>query len=228
MKLLQSLKKAYVGKTKSIFVGVCLCFLMTLCSLAATAGEYRYSYFRNLSITDGLSENNVRCIIQDHNGFMWFGTKDGLNRYDGVNFKKFQSRQEGDFDFSYITHLCEDRDGLIWVGSDSGVGYYNPETEQVKELDALTKDNIAIKGAVSEIVEDEKGLLWLLVDNQGVFSYDKHKNELKYYNLGSAVQRTNFVSIVFDRNGKVWLASFGSGLWYSDDNLKTIHKGNYI
>ena len=224
MKLLQSLKKAYVGKTKSIFVGVCLCFLMALCSLAATAGEYRYSYFRNLSITDGLSENNVRCIIQDHNGFMWFGTKDGLNRYDGVNFKKFQSRQEGDFDFSYITHLCEDRDGLIWVGSDSGVGYYNPETEQVKELDALTKDNIAIKGAVSEIVEDEKGLLWLLVDNQGVFSYDKHKNELKYYNLGSAVQRTNFVSIVFDRNGKVWLASFGSGLWYSDDNLKTIHK----
>ena len=129
MKLLQSLKKAYVGKTKSIFVGVCLCFLMALCSLAATAGEYRYSYFRNLSITDGLSENNVRCIIQDHNGFMWFGTKDGLNRYDGVNFKKFQSRQEGDFDFSYITHLCEDRDGLIWVGSDSGVGYYNPETE---------------------------------------------------------------------------------------------------
>lgn len=164
MKLLQYLKKAYVGKTKSIFVGVCLCFLMTLCSFAATAGEYRYSYFRNLSISDGLSENNVRCIIQDRNGFMWFGTKDGLNRYDGVNFKKFQSRQEGDFDFSYITHLCEDRDGLIWVGSDSGVGYYNPETEQVKELDALTKDKIAIKGAVSEIVEDEKGLLWLLVE----------------------------------------------------------------
>lgn len=200
--------------------------LLLLSCMISEAVESQHTYFRHLSISDGLTENNVRCIIQDRNGFMWFGTKDGLNRYDGVNVKHFRNGKEGGFDFSYITNLCEDRDGVIWIGSDSGVGYYDPETECVTVLNALTKDKIAIKGAVTDIVEDEKGTIWLLAGMQGIFGYNKHTKELRYYNipLNEENRRVSFNSIVFEKSGKVWLSSFGGGLWYSDNDLKTFHK----
>ena len=213
-------------RSQSLKLRVGAVLLLLLAAAAAYAVESRHTYFRHLSISDGLSENNVRCIIQDRNGFMWFGTKDGLNRYDGVNFKRFQNGNGSDFDFSYITNLCEDRDGLIWIGSDSGVGYYDPETERVTPLNVLTKDKVAIKGSVTDIVEDSKGMIWLLVGRQGIFGYNKATRELRYYNIpvDEATRTVSFNSIVFDKSGRVWLCSFGGGLWYSDNDLKTFHR----
>jgi ligand-binding sensor domain-containing protein len=78
--------------------------------------------FRHLTIADGLSQNAVSAILQDTRGFMWFGTKDGLNRYDGYNFLVFR---HDPFDpttisDSDVTALFEDRDGRLWVGTRSG------------------------------------------------------------------------------------------------------------
>ena len=79
--------------------------------------------FKNLSIRNGLSQNTVNAILQDRKGFMWLGTKDGLNRYDGLSFRKFKhdAANPRSIGNSFITSLYEDFNGNIWVGTDAGV-----------------------------------------------------------------------------------------------------------
>lgn len=77
-------------------------------------------YFKNLSVQNGLSQNTVNAILQDKQGFMWFGTKDGLNRYDGLSFRQFKhdGRSQRSIGNNFITALYEDAEGNIWVGTD--------------------------------------------------------------------------------------------------------------
>ncbi|MBO6238427.1 MAG: histidine kinase, partial [Bacteroidales bacterium] len=68
-------------------------------------------YFKTLNVQSGLSQNTVNAILQDRQGYMWFGTKDGLNRYDGIRFRIFKHSPEGTgLSSNFITALCEDAD----------------------------------------------------------------------------------------------------------------------
>src|SRR5882724_12218589 len=80
-----------------------------------------------LGIEQGLSNNAVRCIYQDHKGFMWFGTYDGLNRYDGHDFKVFRNRFNDSTSLinNWIYTINEDHNNNLWVGTRNGVSVYN-------------------------------------------------------------------------------------------------------
>ncbi|GAA0553002.1 hybrid sensor histidine kinase/response regulator [Chitinophaga japonensis] len=82
----------------------------------------------HLGIEQGLSNNTVRCIYQDHDGFMWFGTYDGLNRYDGYGFKVFRSKRSDTNSLvnNIITAITEDRHHFLWIGTRQGLSRYNP------------------------------------------------------------------------------------------------------
>ena len=101
-----------------------------LCICCGLAGE-RGIKFQRLSIADGLSSNSVLSILQDRKGFMWFGTQDGLNKYDGYEFKVYYHREDDPHsvgDDIQLT-LLEDRKGCIWVGGfQSGLSRLDPET----------------------------------------------------------------------------------------------------
>ncbi len=73
--------------------------------------------FQTMDIRNGLSQNTVYQILQDRKGFMWFGTKDGLNRYDGLSFRIYKKENSG-LGKNFITALYEDRRGNIWIGTD--------------------------------------------------------------------------------------------------------------
>ena len=83
-----------------------------------------------LGIEQGLSNNSVRCIYQDHNNFMWFGTYDGLSRYDGYEFKVFRSKinDSNSLPHNYIYAINEDQQNNLWVGTGQGIGIYNSLT----------------------------------------------------------------------------------------------------
>ena len=83
-------------------------------------------YFKSLSSQNGLSQNTVSAILQDSKGFMWFGTKDGLDRYDGVSFRhfKYDRTNPRSLGNNFVTSLYEDVEGNIWVGTDVGVYIY--------------------------------------------------------------------------------------------------------
>ena len=81
----------------------------------------------HLGIQQGLSNNSVQCIYQDHNGLMWFGTYDGLNSYDGYGFRVFRNtiNDTGSIPHNYIYTIHEDKNNNLWVGTGQGVAIYN-------------------------------------------------------------------------------------------------------
>src|ERR1700748_1392090 len=84
--------------------------------------------FKHLGYEQGLSNTSVECILQDHRGYMWFGTRDGLNRYDGHEIKIFRNVQtdSGSISDNYITFLYEDSTQRLWIGTLNGLNSYDP------------------------------------------------------------------------------------------------------
>ena len=106
-------------KTKNILYAIIGLLLSTFWT--ESTAQKTYYYFRTLDIKDGLSHNTVNTILQDRQGFMWFGTKDGLNLYDGLVFRTFQ-KENSSLGNNFITALHEDAEGNIWVGTDAEIG----------------------------------------------------------------------------------------------------------
>ena len=105
-----------------------------LCApLQAQSSDHRKNVrFEHISLEDGLSQAFVACTLQDRDGFMWFGTQEGLNRYDGYTFKVFSYDPEDPNSLSnnFVKAIYQDRDGMIWVGTDGGgLNLYDPLTE---------------------------------------------------------------------------------------------------
>lgn len=94
-------------------------------------------YFDRIDIKDGLSQNTVSEIIQDSRGFIWFGTKDGLNRYDGSHFKVFRHVPylKSGLGNNNIRCLIEDAHNNIWVGTNSGLYVYDAEYDRFSEVE---------------------------------------------------------------------------------------------
>src|SRR4051794_34799380 len=95
------------------------CFLLLFLqvfSFVATAQKQSLK-FEHLDINDGLSQNNVKCILQDSRGFMWFGTRDGLNKYDGYKFTVYKNdiQDSNSISNNFISEIVEDAGGIIWI-----------------------------------------------------------------------------------------------------------------
>lgn len=200
---------------------VLACFFITIFCQAQSVEEHYY--FKNLSIRNGLSQNTVNAILQDRKGFMWFGTKDGLNRYDGLSFRKFKhdAANPRSIGNSFITSLYEDFNGNIWVGTDAGVYIYYPEKEAFEEFDCQSLEKTRIERSVSMIAGDKQGRVWIAVEAQGMFCYDARQKLLRNYPLSEI--SSNIKCFTFDSGGTLWLGFYGDGLYYSKDNLATVH-----
>ncbi len=169
-----------------------------------------YFNFRHYEVENGLPSNTVRSLTQDSRGFMWFGTENGLSRFDGYSFKNFRP-VPGDttsLGNSYIYALFEDSQHTLWVGTDDGVYIYNSEREQFSFFSDSTEKGVVIKSHINSIQEDCDHNLWFSSLTQGVFFYHREKNMLYNYvhdlndpnSLGSDI----ILSLYIDRQGVVW------------------------
>jgi len=136
--------------------------------LLVLAGTYLYSQspdiqFEHLTIKEGLSHNTVYCIAQDHQGFMWFGTKDGLNRYDGRNFKIFQHDPSDSNSLvnNLINTIFVDSKGDLWVSTDDGLNLYDREHEHFHRFYNRQTPYPKEANMVNAFYEDRFGNLWL-------------------------------------------------------------------
>ena len=111
-------------------------FILLLCALQAAASPY---YFKSMDAREGLSQNTVNAIVEDGGGFMWFGTKDGLNRYDGSGFRIFRHdpSDESGLCNNFIRALVEDANGDLWIGTDNGLDVYVQDRLSGTGLDLL-------------------------------------------------------------------------------------------
>ena len=178
---------------KSIFAIIAL--VVPLMFSAASADFW----FRRFSVENGLSSNSVRAIVQDKYGFLWFGSDDGLNRYDGITMKQYKLNPQGANE--YISSLYDTSD-KIWVGIDEGVYTYDYETETFTPFDIVTSRQVGIKTTVSHITEDKDGNLWFSTVGQGIFKYNVAKQYLEQYEFRGA--NGSMASVLVDSENQIW------------------------
>lgn len=162
---------------KTLFV--ILFFIMGMVSIATPQAPY---YFKHYNINSGLSQNTVMSILQDSKGFIWIGTKNGLNRFDGHNFKIYRRGDSlNDLANSMIYCLNEASNKIIWIGTDKGISLYDPSTENFSNFDIRTKEQINVDGCIYKILSDSRNRIWILSSN-GLFLYEENKKILRCLN----------------------------------------------
>jgi len=182
--------------------------------------EARNLRFEHLSLEKGLSQSHVNCILQDRHGFLWLGTQDGLNRYDGYRFRVFKhdARDPGSLANNTVWALLEDRDGTLWVGTDGGgLARWDPAAEAFVHHRHDRANPRSLSGdRVRAIVETRDGALWVGTDGQGLSRLDRQTGTFTRYGARSgdpnrlSSDRLRF--LMEDRDGALWIATDGGGL----------------
>jgi signal transduction histidine kinase/ligand-binding sensor domain-containing protein/DNA-binding response OmpR family regulator len=175
-----------------------------------------------LGIEQGLSNNAVRCIFQDHFGFMWFGTYDGLNRYDGYGFKVFRNRFNDPTSLvnNWITAITEDKDFNLWIGTRQGISVYNPllsDLATVQYFPYQQNKSIPLTSQILSMAIDKEGQLFVGSEHQGFFIRDKQAYTLRQLPLDTnGTTRYSVGAIEVDQKERVWLFVDSYGLCMYD------------
>lgn len=194
--------------------------LLYFSSVGAQTRDVSGYYFSHIDGRNGLSHNHVKSVIQDSRGFMWFGTRKGLNRYDGTSVRLFNCHdKKANKGNQVISALYEDKEGNLWVGTDNGIYIYNPVQDTFTFFSVETADGRQITDQwIEDIVSDREGNVWVVAPNLGVFRYHADKKELTHYTLLENPDKSKDFPqcICIDTEGKVWIGTNGAGIFLYD------------
>ena len=183
-----------------------------------------------LGIENGLSNNAVTTIFQDHYGFMWFGTYDGLNRYNGYEFKVFRNQLHDPASLIHnrIVSITEDTQNRIWIGTKMGLSIYDPIKSVFSGLNYQPSDNPEIKKidfTINDLETDHKGNIYIATAGKGLLLYKKgEKNavQLEVKTQSAAVGNTHIQSVKIDGQQRVWAFIQGWGLYLLDKKTNSL------
>ncbi|ACZ61278.1 histidine kinase CheY-like domain protein [Dehalococcoides mccartyi VS] len=191
-----------------VFIAVICLIVLPICSNPVKAQEF--TRFEHISIDDGLSQSSVTAIIQDREGFIWFGTRDGLNRFDGYTMYTFSSNPEDPraLSDSYINCIFEDSRGIIWIGTLSGgLNKFDKMTETFSTFRHSEGDNQTLANdSVRMIREDPAGFLWLATPN-GLDRFNPQSGTFEHFNLQNGLSNNSVWSILITEEGTVWIGT---------------------
>ena len=174
---------------------------------SSSFGQYTHVKFRRFGMGNGLSQSNVTCIMQDSRGFLWFGTQDGLNRYDSYNFTVFRNDpvDSNNLANDYIKGLGEARDGFFWVATwGGGLCRFDPFRGQFSSFNAGIPDNF-----IGTVALDNQENVWVGTENHGAFVV--HPKEGKAFPV-KGLEDNYITNILVDRDQDVWFATRDGGL----------------
>ncbi len=230
-----------------MYLKIKILFIIIL-EAALISAQVRDIQFEHLTVEDGLSSNTIFSIIQDSRGFLWIGTYDGLNRYDGYEFKVYKNVPEDSTSISdnMIRALHEDKYGDIWIGCGWGGGLnkYFRETEKfVRYLHDPGNPSSISSNNIYAICSDKSGNLWIGTDGGGLDYLDLGTEQFQNYksdhNNPYNLSSNTLAALHVDKNGILWVGTYSSGLNKFDPQTKqfTLYKtsddpsgisGNYI
>lgn len=209
-----------------VYIVFSLFSLMTLMgAVDASARQVGQYNFRHIDSSDGLSANNVKCIVQDSLGFMWFGTKNGLNRYDGSILRVYECFDEKrGVGNNNIGSLYEDENSIIWIGTDRGIYQYDPHYDSITFADRATPDGEVPNNWVQTIVGDRKGSVWALLPDQGLFHYKGGMLKRFKFADKSKFKKVYPTDVCVGRDGNVWVSIAGDGIYLYNPDADTFKR----
>ncbi len=181
-------------------------YILLLLIVPCLACEAQPYYFKHYQVENGLSNNTVYCSLQDSHGFLWLGTKDGLNRFDGYSFKTFRhdGKDPKSLANNFVHVLSLDAKGNVWVGTDKGVDCYNVADESFMHMPLGRTE------AVRSIAHDLKGNTWIIAA-EALVKFDADGKVFKL-NKHQYLDATSLMC----RNGAIWLSTAGGLLFLLD------------
>ncbi|WP_299459426.1 two-component regulator propeller domain-containing protein [uncultured Microscilla sp.] len=140
--------------------------------------------FARLTPKDGLSQNTINCVLQDKRGVLWFGTADGLSKYEGYQLRTYKTElgNQNSLSNNYVLCLYEDSAGYIWIGTyGGGLNKFDPNTEEFTRYQHRKADSTSItSNDVRSIYEDDQGMFWLSMYRGGVDMFDPKTEKFKF------------------------------------------------
>lgn len=199
-------------------------FVATICTFLvagqASSGGWVPVRFDHLGLEQGLSQSTVTCMLKDSRGFLWVGTEDGLNRYDGYSFKVFKPRpgDPASLSSAQVWSLCESRDGSLWVGTYNGLNRFDRTTETFTCYRHDPSDPTTLSSdLVRAVIEDRRGNLWVGTKD-GL-------NRIEMAAAGGRITRFRHdpadpgsladsyaETLLVDRSGALWVGTYAGGL----------------
>ncbi len=177
--------------------------------------QFRFSH---LDIEDGLSQNSVQCIHQDRQGFMWFGTSDGLNRYDGNTFVilRRDPHDANGLSGNNVQAILEDQEGILWIGTQAGLTRFDPVRMQFVRFTHDSEDSTSLShNNVQSVYEDREGVIWVGTD-EGLNRFDRTSGTFLSYVYDpenpASLSGNDVNRILEDRSGTLWIGTFGGGV----------------
>lgn len=203
--------------------GLCLLCLVVMASTI----EAKQFHFSHLSIDDGLSHNDITSIIQDKDGFMWFATRDGLNRFDGKKIKTYRHTIRGElsFDVNFISSLCLDKSGNVWIGS-KGISRYNAVADSLEIFTRTTINGQRPVNVISSIKTNSSGWVYFLEKGIGLYCYKPELEEFSFYSFRQdKVSETTCLATVLwiGADNRVWLGGDKGALLMFDQEQGRFH-----
>ncbi|MFT3902189.1 MAG: two-component regulator propeller domain-containing protein [Niabella sp.] len=191
-----------------LLLAICVQWIIAPGQNMATAQQV---LFRNYSVNNGMSSNTVWNIIQDDQGYMWFGTKNGLNRFDGHTFKVYQAHEtpSSSSGNSFIHSICRYDSIRFWVGTEDGLYILDLAKEQMTKVKELGND------LIFSIIKDNRGYMWVGTRSNGLYKYDVENSHFFNYRkegTSHSISHNQVRRLQQDDEGNIWIGTFGEGI----------------
>ncbi|MCD8165297.1 MAG: hypothetical protein LUE93_03730 [Bacteroides sp.] len=184
-------------------------------SLQGAGGKYNFSY---LSLEDGLSQITVTAIHQDRQGYMWFGTRNGLNRYNGYQFEVFTHQPDDPFSISdnHILSITEDNAGNLWVGTNNGLNRLELSTYRFYRYYIHEEEGAFSGNMITSLFQGRDSVLWIGTD-RGLSKYEGAVDRIFPVPLGEEVDQ-KAVHDILEHEETLYLATASAGVvvWEKD------------
>ena len=195
--------------------------IVIIIAFLSTASAQKNLLFEHFSVRDGLSNPVGNCILQDKYGFLWIGTDDGLNRYDGYDFKVYKNNPSdtASIPINTVYSLLEDHQGRLWIGGDGAIAIYNREKDNFKAFN-IDRGSISVNVQIWTIFEDSKKRIWIGTRYHGVYLVDPDKNVARLVYKNGSIDQSDWhwpQGIIETHNGRILITDTDDGVYYFDD-----------
>jgi signal transduction histidine kinase/ligand-binding sensor domain-containing protein/CheY-like chemotaxis protein len=193
--------------------------------------QHQQIRFEHIGANDGLSQSNVTCILQDVRGLMWFGTQDGLNKYDGYQLRVYKNdkKNAASINNNFIKSIVQDKKGNMWIGTwGGGLNRFDRATERfIHYVHDKNNANSLSNDFVSTLYIDSNDNVWIGTESGGLNKFNYTTNQFTLYKHeenNAASLSDNYVRSIFeDSQHNIWVGTFQGGL-----NLLNSHTQSFI